>query len=88
MTFQEMMAVFIEAFKEQAEAPGGKLMNNHRVKLLTQVSETLAPKVLSVATLMTAIEEMKFWTENEQEAVCIADLIEALEQQGISFRGN
>lgn len=86
MTFKELMNVFIEAFQEKAEAPGGKLMNNHRVKLLTQVSDTLSSRVLSVDTLMTALEENKFWTDSNQEAVCITDLIEALEEAGLKCR--
>ena len=86
MSFQEMMQIFIDAFKEQSTIPGGKLVSNHRVKLLEQVTETIGPKVLSVDTLEAAIKEVEFETENGTPVVAIADLYYELEERGIKCK--
>ena len=86
MTFREMMQVFIDAFQEQAKIPGGKLVSNHKVKLLEQVTETIGDKVLSVDTLLTAIKEVEVLSDYNRECVYVSDLLDELERAGIKCK--
>jgi len=86
MTFDQMIDIYIEAFIEQGAVPGQGLVNRNKVRLLENVKDTLGSKVMSVDTLMTAINEAKFQIDPELEVVAISDLIWELEERGIKCK--
>jgi len=86
MTFEQMIDIYIEAFIEQGAVPGQGLVNRNKVRLLENLKDTLGSKVMSVDTLMTAINEAKFQIDPELEVVAISDLIWELEERGIKCK--
>lgn len=86
MTFEQMLDIYIEAFIEQGAEPGQGLVNRNKVRLLENLKDTLADKVISVDTLMSAIKEAKFEIDPELEVVAVSDLLGELEERGIKCK--
>lgn len=86
MTFEQMIDIYIDSFREQSTEPGQGLVNRNRITLLENLKATLRDKVMSVDTLEAAIKEAEFETENGTPVVAIADLYYELKEVGIKCK--